>query len=96
MGTYKEDSDRLHAMREQRERDVAAAETWERFYAALEAAGVDVEQFVDSLVKVDSQLKRVGIAPDFRRDVVLKAFRLKLGLPEDSTPEMGGLPPAPK
>jgi hypothetical protein len=83
MGTYKDDSDRFHEMREERERELAEAETWQKFIAFLEANGVNVEEFVDGLKKVDAGLKRMNVSADFRRDLVVKAFWLRLGLDEE-------------
>lgn len=85
MGTYKEDSDRLHAMMEQRERDLASAETLERFVALLEANGVDVDKLTDALGNVDAALKRAGLPLEFRRSVARKAFEMKLGLSGDGS-----------
>jgi hypothetical protein len=79
MGTYKEDSDRFHEMREERDRELAEAATLEDFLRRLEQRGVDVKEMMGYLDKARAGLDRAGVDPAFGKELMIKAIRMRLG-----------------
>jgi hypothetical protein len=79
MGTYKDDSDRFHQMRDERDRELAEAATWQEFLQRLEERGVNVKEMMGYLDKAKAGLDRVGADPAFTRELMIKAIRMRLG-----------------
>ena len=79
MGTYKEDSDRFHEMREERDRELAEAATLEDFLRRLKQRGVDVKEMMGYLDKARAGLDRAGVDSSFTKELMIKAIRLRLG-----------------
>lgn len=79
MGNYKEDSDRFHELRDERDRELAEAATFEEFVKRLEGRGVNVKEIMDHLDKARAGLDRVGVDRTFTNELMIKAIRLRLG-----------------
>jgi hypothetical protein len=79
MESYKKDSDRFYQMLEQRERDLAEAETRDDLVRRLEENGVDVAQFMRDLKKVVKSFDALGLSVDFQRELIAKAVLLRVG-----------------
>ena len=78
---YKDDSDRFHEMREQKERDLREAETWEKLVEALEARGVDVDSFSEMIRRIKKGFDKAELSPVIQRDIFIKMLARELERP---------------
>lgn len=78
-GPYKNDSDKFHAEREQHEREVREADTWERLVELLESRGVDIDEFASTLAKLKKGYDRLGLDDRTQLDLTTKMLKLRLG-----------------
>jgi len=83
MSNYKDDSDRFHELRDQRDRDLAEAQTWEDLVRALEARGVDVEKLNADVRKLTRSLDKLGVDLETKRHVGIMILRFQLGISDE-------------
>jgi hypothetical protein len=76
---YKKDSDQFHGEREQHERELREADTWERLVELLESRGVNIDEFASILAKLKKGYDRLGLDDRTQRDLTVKMLKLRLG-----------------
>lgn len=76
---YKKDSDWFHIEREQHERELREADTWERLVGLLESRGVNIDEFASTLATLKKGYDRLGFDAALQRDLTVKMIKLRLG-----------------
>jgi hypothetical protein len=83
MGSYKDDSDRFHALLKQHERDLLWADGCNQLLAVIEARGVDADRMFETLETEDRRLARFGFDRAWRRALTVAMILLAAGFSID-------------